>query len=161
MVTWCQRSRDGFLWDDVYLPLTKVDIMRSLKASMKIKRKTLNEYVLPVMTYGNQVTRCTRWHQGAYNNIVVGSLVASMVASMLKCDTLVVRTPVKSGVWTFPYTLKPDSFMTTIITWKNDSWSDCVLEIKARHSTLNGPLYVTTTGCGFMFWHNTADVTYE
>ncbi len=35
------------------------NIMRSRKASMKIKRKVFNEYVLPVMTYGSETWALT------------------------------------------------------------------------------------------------------
>ena len=38
----------------------KVDsIMRSCKAGMKIKRKVLSEYVIPVMTYGSEAWALT------------------------------------------------------------------------------------------------------
>ena len=38
----------------------KVDnIMRSRKASMQIKKKVFNEYVLPVMTYGSETWALT------------------------------------------------------------------------------------------------------
>ena len=35
------------------------NIMRSRKASMKIKSKVFNEYVLPVMTYGSETWALT------------------------------------------------------------------------------------------------------
>ena len=35
------------------------NIMRSCKANMKIKRQILNEYVLPVMTYGSETWALT------------------------------------------------------------------------------------------------------
>ena len=54
-------SRDGDLMPEIKRRITlgwaafnKVDnIMRSRKASMQIKKKVFNEYVLPVMTYGS------------------------------------------------------------------------------------------------------------
>ena len=51
------RKRIAIGWE----AFRKVDnIMRSRKAGMKIKRKTHDEYILPVMTYG-----CETW---ALNN---------------------------------------------------------------------------------------------
>ena len=55
-------SRDGDLMPEIKRRITlgwaafnKVDnIMRSCKASMQIKKKVFNEYVVPVMTYGSE-----------------------------------------------------------------------------------------------------------
>ena len=55
-------SRDGDLMPEIkrrttlgWAAFNKVDnIMRSRKASMQIKKKVFNEYVLPIMTYGSE-----------------------------------------------------------------------------------------------------------
>ena len=60
-------SRDGDLMPEIKRCITlgwaafnKVDnIMRSRKASMQIKKKVFNEYVLPVMTYGSETWALT------------------------------------------------------------------------------------------------------
>ena len=60
-------SRDGDLMPEIKRRITlgwaafnKVDnIMRSRKASMQIKKKVFNEYVLPVMTYGSETWALT------------------------------------------------------------------------------------------------------
>ena len=60
-------SRDGDLMQEIKRRITlgwaafnKVDnIMRSRKASMQIKKKVFNEYVLPVMTYGSETWALT------------------------------------------------------------------------------------------------------
>ena len=60
-------SRDGDLMSEIKRRITlgwaafnKVDnIMRSRKASMQIKKKVFNEYVLPVMTYGSETWALT------------------------------------------------------------------------------------------------------
>ena len=64
-------TRDGDLMPEIkkpialgWAPFSKVDnIMRNRRASMKIKRKILNEYVLPLMRdmgINQEANRCTR-----------------------------------------------------------------------------------------------------
>ena len=61
----------------------KVDnVMRSPKASMQIKKKVFNEYVLPVMTYGSETWALTRWthlqwHKGKWRELCWASPFAT------------------------------------------------------------------------------------
>ena len=69
-------SRDGDLMPEIRRRITlgwaafnKVDnIMRSRKASMQIKKKVFNEYVLPVMTYGSETWANGRTCSGTKEN---------------------------------------------------------------------------------------------